>query len=170
MPVPMASSEYSNPGYVQPHEHVHVTAEPVVQPHVHEMPVETVEIVVPEEPQVVVEQVPNSALTPAVVLHLQRQAQVFLVARSILGFIEILLGLRFLLSLFGANPGAIFFDLVYNLSMPFVFLFEGLFRNPSYGTMVFELTTLFAMLFYLLGYWWLVRIVRLLATPPMVRH
>jgi hypothetical protein len=126
--------------------------------------------VIPAEPRVVVEEVPAGVLPPATVVYLQYQAQIFLVLRSILGFVEVLLGLRFLLMLFGANPGALFFDLVYNLSLPFVFVFDGLFQNPRFGLVTFELTTLFAMLFYLFSYWWVVRLIRLLAPPPLLRH
>ncbi len=140
--------------------HVHVQQPAVNQP---------VEMVVPVEPPVVVDEVPPMALTPEQVLHLQRQAQLFLAMRVILAFVEIVLGLRFVLALFGANQGALFFDLVTTLSTPLVFLFDGLFRNPAAGNVVFELTTLFAMIFYALLYWWIVRLVRLLSTAPVVR-
>ncbi len=167
MQVPLASPDGTQPDP----EHVYVHAHPAPERRiVEEVPTEPVEIVVPVEPPIVEEELPPAALTPEMVIRLQRQAQVFLALRTVLGFIEIVLGLRFLLALFGANPESMFYTLVYDLSVPFVFLFEGLFRNPASGPVVFELTTLFAMLFYLFAYWWGVRLVRLLLTPPVIRR
>lgn len=76
----------------------------------------------------------------------------------IAAIIEVILGFRFLLKLFAANPAAGFTDLIYNLSYPFAAPFLGVFqqsRLPNTGS-VFEWTTLLAMLVYLLIAWGLV--------------
>ena len=66
--------------------------------------------------------------------------------------IELLLFLRFLLMLFGANHSNLFALLVNTLSYPFRFIFNGLFNPaiPLIGRIVIEWSTLFAMLVYLL--------------------
>jgi hypothetical protein len=75
----------------------------------------------------------------------------------IFGFIEIILGGRFLFRLFGANPAAPVVDWFYHLSTPFLAPFSGLTRTStdvvvyssgvSVGS-VFEWLTLLALLFY----------------------
>ncbi|MEA2701478.1 MAG: hypothetical protein QOE22_187 [Candidatus Parcubacteria bacterium] len=83
----------------------------------------------------------------------------------ILGIIEALLAFRFLLRLFGANPGAGFTDLIYTLSYPFAAPFLAVFKATRVSGSVFEWTTLLAMLVY-----WLVAlgILRLLVMSKSV--
>ena len=66
------------------------------------------------------------------------------------GIILVLLGFRFLLSLFGANPTNGFADFIYDTSHPFVAPFFNLFNYDSVtaGASTFEVYTLFAMIFY----------------------
>lgn len=65
------------------------------------------------------------------------------------GLLELLLALRFLLALLGANPANVFASLVYNVSYPFVAPFFSLFRyNLHYGVSRFEAYTLVAMAIY----------------------
>ena len=66
----------------------------------------------------------------------------------ILGVLEVLLVFRFLLKLFGANPGAGFTDFIYTLSYPFAAPFLNVFRITSVEGSVFEWTTLLAMVVY----------------------
>lgn len=63
--------------------------------------------------------------------------------------IEAFLLLRFIFRLLGANPQAVFTDLVYSISGIFVAPFVAVFRNSAVvqGS-VFEWTTLLAMLIY----------------------
>lgn len=64
--------------------------------------------------------------------------------------VEALLLIRFLIRLLGANPLNLFSTLVDILSVPFVFLFAGLF-TPSFsadGDMKIEWSTLFAIFVY----------------------
>ena len=71
----------------------------------------------------------------------------------ILGTIEILLGLRFVLKLLGANPLATFTDIIYSLTNVFVSPFVSVFRTSYPVGTAFEWTTLLAMfIYYLIAY------------------
>lgn len=71
------------------------------------------------------------------------------------GSIIALLGLRFLLSLLGANTTNVIADIIYSISRVFVAPFFSLFRydNFEYGVSRFELYTLVAMIFYAFLAW-----------------
>lgn len=75
---------------------------------------------------------------------------------------EILLGLRFILRLLGANPEATFAKFIYGITAPFVAPFAGLFGTPSFEGNAFEFTTLVAMLIYALLAWVIVKVMLLL--------
>ena len=65
------------------------------------------------------------------------------------GALLILLALRFVLALLGANRANPFADLIFSLSLPFVAPFFGLFSyEPVYGQFAFELGTLVAIAVY----------------------
>ncbi len=68
----------------------------------------------------------------------------------LVGLINTLIGLRFVLLLFGANRDVPFTDFIYSISEPFVAPFVGMFGEPEYGRAVLELSSLFAMLIYTL--------------------
>ena len=71
------------------------------------------------------------------------------IANFILGFVGLLLGLRLILKLFGANPAAPFVDWVYRTSSPLIEPFRGMFPHPVLeGGFVIEFSTLFALLVY----------------------
>ena len=71
----------------------------------------------------------------------------------ILGIIEVLLGLRFVLKLLGANPLAIFTDIIYSITSMFVSPFVSVFRTSYPAGTAFEWTTLLAMfIYYLIAY------------------
>lgn len=60
-----------------------------------------------------------------------------------------LLTLRFVLSMFGANPGNAIANFIYNTSHPFVAPFYGLFNyTPQVGVVRFEFEALVAIIFY----------------------
>lgn len=64
--------------------------------------------------------------------------------------IEILIGIRVLLKLFGANPAAEFTGLIYAFTDPFVAPFQGVFPTPSgYGS-VLEISSALAIPIYAL--------------------
>lgn len=71
----------------------------------------------------------------------------------IAGLVSVIIALRFVLLLLGANQGAAFTDFVYSLSAPFVAPFVGIFGEPAYGTSVFEVSSLLAIAIYLLVAW-----------------
>ncbi len=72
----------------------------------------------------------------------------------IVGFIVALLALRLVLQLLGANQGNGFVDFVYALSGVFAAPFFGMFSyQPSYGVSYFEVSTVVAILIYLLVGW-----------------
>src|SRR5690242_1206546 len=66
------------------------------------------------------------------------------------GAILVLLGVRFLLLLFGASRASGFVDFIYSLSGIFVAPFQGIFSEPRYGTAKFDTATLVAMVVYAL--------------------
>ena len=71
----------------------------------------------------------------------------------IVGFISVIIAIRFILLLLGANQSAGFTDFVYSLSNIFVAPFTGIFGLPTYGTSVFEIGSLIAIGVYLLVGW-----------------
>lgn len=71
----------------------------------------------------------------------------------IAGLISTIIALRFIFLLLGANRDAAFTDFIYSLSAPFVAPFVGIFGEPVYGTAVFEISSLLAIVIYLLIAW-----------------
>ena len=76
----------------------------------------------------------------------------------LLGLIEIILAMRFLLRLLGANTRAGFTDFIYTVSSIFTAPFDAVFRNARVEGSVFEWTTLLAMLVYWLIAWGIVKL------------
>jgi hypothetical protein len=77
---------------------------------------------------------------------------------SILALLEIMLGLRFLLKLMGANAASGFGTLVYGTTGLFVMPFDGLLSSWTWGESILEVTTLVAMAIYALLFWGIVRV------------
>ena len=72
----------------------------------------------------------------------------------IAGFIIVVLALRIMLLLLAANQDNPFVDLVYAVSYPFAWPFFGIFSyTPSYGVVVFEISSLVAIAVYALVAW-----------------
>lgn len=88
---------------------------------------------------------------------------------SILGLVEILLGVRFILKLLGANPDSGFGTFIYGITGLLMMPFTGLIPVWEWGGAVFETTTLVAMLVYLLMCWGLVYIDRIASDHPRAR-
>jgi uncharacterized protein YggT (Ycf19 family) len=84
----------------------------------------------------------------------------------LLGFLEALLALRFFFKLIGANPENTFASFLYGLTNLFVAPFASLTGAPSAGGMVFEFSTLIAMIVYALVGWGLERLVYVLFYRP----
>ena len=87
----------------------------------------------------------------------------------VLGVLEVILALRFLFRLLGANQSSGFVVFLYNLSYPFVAPFNGIFndQNPA-GSSVFEFSTIVAMLIYALIAWGIVSLGRVVFAPNFV--
>jgi urea transporter len=85
------------------------------------------------------------------------------------GILEILLGLRFVLQLIGANPTSGFATFIYGITGVFVAPFTGLIRTPTSAGMTFEVTTFIAMAVYALLFWVVVRVIGVVADRPCAR-
>lgn len=88
----------------------------------------------------------------------------------ILGVLEVILALRLLFRLLGANEDNGFITFLYSLSHVFVGPFNGIFNDQALGRSVFELSTLIAMLVYALIAWGIVSLGRLLFAPVQSSH
>lgn len=83
--------------------------------------------------------------------------------------LEVALALRFLLKLIGANPYNPFTGFLYSLTNIFLFIFNGIVTNPTFGPghgEVFEVTTLIAMIVYGLIYLLLKLLLRTAISRP----
>jgi YggT family protein len=80
----------------------------------------------------------------------------------LVGTLEILLGLRFLLRLFGANTQNEFARLINNLSAPFIAPFSTLFISPTFGggAYIFDVNIAIAVVSYALLSYLAVSLVR----------
>ena len=83
-----------------------------------------------------------------------------------LGILEALIALRIGLKLIGANPESPVVALIYGLTYLFLFPFEGMVATPAAGSMVLELSSLFAMVIYALIAWAVERIIWVLFYRP----
>lgn len=82
------------------------------------------------------------------------------------GILEALIALRIGLRIVGANPVSPIVALIYGFTSLFLFPFEGLIGSPSAGNMVLELSSMFAMLIYVLIAWVIERTVWLIFYRP----
>jgi hypothetical protein len=82
------------------------------------------------------------------------------------GILEALIALRIGLKLIGANPESPIVALIYGFTYLFLFPFEGLVASPTMGSMVLELSSMFAMLIYGLIAWAVERAVWLVLYRP----
>lgn len=71
----------------------------------------------------------------------------------IAGFIIIMLALRVVLLMLGANQGNVFVDLVYAVGGLFAAPFSGIFGSPTYGQFFFDSASVVAMVVYALLAW-----------------
>lgn len=89
----------------------------------------------------------------------------------IVGFFEVLLALRFLLRVLGANPENPFAFFIYSITAPLVWPFATLVGAPQSGASVFEWSTIIAMLVYWLIGWLVTKlIVFFWDRPPEHEH
>lgn len=88
---------------------------------------------------------------------------------TILGILQVVLALRFVLKLIGANPDSGFAVFMYGLSGLFTEPFTGLIPSWVSGETVIEVTTLIAMMVYALIFWGVVRIIPIVTDRPSAR-
>ena len=74
------------------------------------------------------------------------------------GVLEGLIGLRFILKLMAANPANPFASLVYFVTSPFLWMFQGLTRTPSFEGIEIEFFSLVAMVVYALLGWIIIQL------------
>jgi hypothetical protein len=82
------------------------------------------------------------------------------------GVLEVLIALRIGLMLVGANPGSPVVALIYSITALFLIPFVGLIGSPAVGSMVLEVSSMFAMLIYALIAWVVERTVWLIFYRP----
>ena len=124
--------------------------------------------------EVVTTQLPGYAAMEHVVRDVaaERRMELVLIYRflwTILSFLEILLAIRFLLRLIGANPASGFAVFIYGVSGMFTSPFFGLVPTPAFGVGLAELTTLIAMAIYALLFWIIAYVIWLVNSIPGVR-
>ena len=82
----------------------------------------------------------------------------------IVGFIDVLIAIRFVLKLFGANP-APFVRFMYDVTWPLVAPFHGIFNTTQEGRSILEPESLVAIAIYTLVGWGFVTLIRTLTRP-----
>lgn len=89
--------------------------------------------------------------------------------RRITGLIQLafvilngLIGIRFLLKLMAANPANPFAQLIYFITAPFLWLFQGITYTPSFQGIEIEFFSLIAIVVYSLVCWIIVQLIWLL--------
>jgi YggT family protein len=99
----------------------------------------------------------------------QGMDQVNQIVYTILGILEIGLGLRLVLKLIAANANSGFADFIYGITGPFIAPFAGLVGTPSSGGTILEITTLIAMAVYALFFWILLQVIAVIMARPSAR-
>lgn len=81
----------------------------------------------------------------------------------IFALVEAVLGLRFILKLFAANPATPFVDWVYDTTAPLLEPFENIFSAPVLESgVILEFTTLFALIIYAIVAYLLIYLVEII--------
>ena len=132
------------------------------------------EVAVDRRQETVVTQQPGYASTQQITRDVaaERRLMFFQIMRIVwaaLGLLEILLGLRFFLKLIAANADSGFASLIYSLSGVFTAPFAGIVTTPVSGATVLEVTTLIAMMVYVLFVWIVVKVIGIVADRPSAR-
>jgi uncharacterized protein YggT (Ycf19 family) len=78
------------------------------------------------------------------------------------GVLDGLIGLRFFLKLMAANPENAFAQLLYFVTEPFLLLFRGLTRTPSFEGIVIEFYDLIAIAVYAMVGWVIIQLIWIL--------
>ena len=78
------------------------------------------------------------------------------------GVLNGLIGLRFLLKLMAANPANPFASLIYFVTSPFLWMFQGLTRTPAFEGIEIEFFSLIAIVVYSLIGWVIIQLMWIL--------
>ncbi len=79
----------------------------------------------------------------------------------IIGVINALIAIRFILLLLGANQSTGFVDFIYGITSVLVGPFVGIFGEPVYGRFLFDWSSILAIVIYSLIAWGIVRLITL---------
>lgn len=88
----------------------------------------------------------------------------------LLGIVEVIIGMRVLLKLLAADPDNAFATFIYRFSRMLVWPFFGLIEEPVADGSVLELSSIIAMLVYLLVAWGITKLIYLVMMPSHVRQ
>jgi YggT family protein len=99
----------------------------------------------------------------------QGMEQITQIMYTILGILEIGLGLRLALKLIAANASSGFADFIYGITGLFVAPFAGLVGTPTSGATVLEINTLIGMAVYALFFWIILRVIAIVVARPVAR-
>ncbi len=135
---------------------------------------DTKNVSVDRREEIVVTRQPGFAATEQVVLDVAVERRLGLyqfnrVMFTILVFLEILLGFRFMLRMIGANPESGFAVLIYGITGLFTAPFNGMIPLPTVDGSLLEVTTLIAMAVYALIFWGILYVIRLMVERPRAR-
>jgi hypothetical protein len=86
------------------------------------------------------------------------------------GILEVTIGMRVVLKLLAANPDNSFASFIYRIARVFVWPFFGLVAEPTSNGSVFEVSSIIAMIVYLLIAWGITRLIYLVMKPSRVRQ
>lgn len=86
----------------------------------------------------------------------------------VLGIVNALLAIRFILRALAANPAAGFTNFIYNITHPLVAPFLGVIRSTTSGGAVIEWSTILAMIIYWLLAWAIASLTTL--NRPVMRY
>lgn len=79
----------------------------------------------------------------------------------IVGIIDVLIAIRFVLLLLGANQSAGFVNFIYSVTNVLVAPFVGIFGQPTFGQFTFEWSSVLAVIVYSLIAWGIVKLLTL---------
>lgn len=132
------------------------------------------EVAVDRRAETIVTQQPGYAATEQVTHDVAAEGrlrflQIDRILYTLLGILEILLGLRFVLKLIAANPDSGFTVFIYGITGLFMSPFDAIIRTPTFGGSSFEVTTLIAMAVYALAFWVLVRVLKIATSQTTAR-
>jgi uncharacterized membrane protein len=132
------------------------------------------DVAVDRREETVTTQQPGYATTEQVIRDVAAERRIGLfqitrIMRTVMAILEILLGLRFLLKLIGANPASGFAWFIYGITGLFMKPFTDLVSTWYTGETIIEVTTLIAMAVYALFFWGMVRLTRIIADRPSAR-